>query len=258
MRFPLILTLIPSLLILQLGCATSGMNADNQENADLHMQIAVSHIQKDNLPGALKELLIAEDLAPKNASVQSNLGLVYFLRQRYELSEKHYLRAISFRSDFTEAKNNLARVFIENGQYRKAEPLLQEALKDLTFQDYASVYANYGILEFKQKHYGKAKIYLKKSLDTDRENCMTHVYLGRTYLDLNELALATDQLEKGISFCQPINVDEAHYYAALAFYRFNQKDRAMVRFEELIKLFPEGKNNEKARKMLALIKKGNL
>ncbi len=250
--------ILPVYLTLLAGCTSMNSNPDQQESADLHMQIAVSHIQKDSLPTALKELLIAEDLAPRNASVQSNLGLVYFLRERYELSERHYLKAISFRPEFTEAKNNLARVYAEIGQYRKAEPLLIEALKDLTFTDYASVYANYGILEFKQKQYARAKYFLKKSLDTDRENCFTHVYLGRTYMELIELNLATDELEKGISFCQPINVDEAHYYGALAFYRNNQKDRAMVRFEELIKLFPNGKNNEKAKKMLALIKKGSL
>jgi type IV pilus assembly protein PilF len=239
------------------GCK-SMPNAENQETAELHMQIAVSYIQKDNLPSALKELLIAEDLAPKNAAVQSNLGLVYFLRDRFELSERHYLQAISFRPDYTEAKNNLARVYTETGQYRKAEPLLQEALKDLTFNDYPSVYANYGILEFKRKHYASATNYLKKSLEIDRENCLTQVYLGRSYLDMNELTLASDQLEKAISFCQPQGIDEAHYYAALAYYRNSQRDRAMVRFEELIRYFPTGPNNEKAKKMLALIKKGTL
>lgn len=240
------------------GCATLTNNSDNQETAELHMQIAVSYIQKGNLPTALKELLIAQDLAPKNAAIQSNLGLVYFMRERYELAEKHYLLAITDRPAFTEAKNNLARVYIEIGQYRKAEPLLQEALKDLTFSDYASVYANYGILEFKRKHYSVAKSYLKKSLETDRENCLSHVYLGRSYLELNELSLATDQLEKAISFCQPLGIGEAHYYAALAFYRGGQKDRAMVRFEELIKLFPNEPNSEKAKKMLDLLKKGAL
>lgn len=233
-------------------------NTENQESAELHMQIAVSYIQKDNLPSALKELLIAEDLAPKNAAVQSNLGLVYFLRERYEISERHYLQAISYRPDYTEAKNNLARVYTETGQYRKAEPLLQEALKDLTYNDYPSVYANYGILEFKRKRYSMATTYLKKSLEIDRENCLTQVYLGRSYLEMNELTLATDQLEKAISFCQPLGIDEAHYYGALAFYRNSQRDRAMVRFEEMIKFFPTGPNNEKAKKMLALIKKGNL
>ncbi len=239
------------------GCA-SMQQSEKQETAELHMEIAIAYIQKDNLPLALKELLIAEDIDPKNPVVHSNLGLVYFLRERYELAERHYLQAISYKPDYTEAKNNLARVYTEIGQYRKAEPFLIEALKDLTFQGYASVYANYGILEFKQKKYSAAKVYLKKSLESDRENCMTHVYLGRSFLELKELGLATDQLEKAISFCRPVAIDEAHYYAALAFYRNNQRDRAMARFEELVKIFPMGVHYDKAKQMLALIKKGTL
>ena len=53
-------------------------------------------------------------------------------------------------------------------------------------------------------------------------------------------------------------IDEAHYYAALAFYRNNQRDRAMARFEELVKIFPMGVHYDKAKQMLALIKKGTL
>lgn len=254
MKFVSFLFILP----LVFSSCASIQQSEKQETAELHMEIAIAYIQKDNLPLALKELLIAEDIDPKNPVVHSNLGLVYFLRERYELSERHYLQAISYKSDYTEAKNNLARVYTEIGQYRKAEPFLKEALKDLTFPGYASVYANYGILEFKQKKYSAAKVYLKKSLESDRENCITHVYLGRSFLELKELSLATDQLEKAISFCRPVTIDEAHYYAALAFYRNNQRDRAMARFEELVKLFPMGLHYDKAKQMLALIKKGTL
>jgi type IV pilus assembly protein PilF len=239
------------------GC-THLDNPKKQEEAELHMQIGVSYLQKQDYPIALKELMVAENLAPHNPAIQSNLGLVYFLRDRFDLSEKHYLKAISFRPNNTEAKNNLARVYIETNQLNKAEPLLIESLKDLTFSDYPLVYVNYGVLEFKRKNYSRSKIFLKKALEIDRENCQAHLFLGRNYLDGDETALATDQLEKAISFCQALGVDDAHYYAAVAHFRNKERDRAIVRFEELLKLFPNGKNNEKAAKMLDLIKKGNL
>lgn len=246
-----------SFLFLICGCTTVN-NPQRQEAANLHMQIGVSYLEKANYPMALKELMTAEDLAPNNAAIESNLGLVYFLRERYDLAEKHYLKSIALRKNFTESKNNLARVYIEIGQYQKAEPLLKEALQDLTFNDYPLVYVNYGVLEFKQKKYATSKIYLKKALEIDRENCQAHIYLGRDYLDGDEASLAADQLEKAITFCQPLGIDEAHYYAAMAHYRNNQRDRAIVRFEELIQLFPSGKHSEKAKKMLDLIKKGTL
>lgn len=246
-----------SILMMISGCASLN-SSERQEKAELHMQIGISYLQRQNYPMALKELLVAEDLAPNNAAIESNLGLVYFFRERYDLSEKHYLKAISSRKDFTEAKNNLARVYIELDQLNKAEPLLKEAVKDLTYPDYPLVNVNYGVLEYKKKNYVQSKAYLKKALEVDRENCNGHLYLGRNYLDTEDLSLAIDELEKAIAFCQPQGVDDANYYSAVAHYRNKQRDRAIVRFEELLKIFPTGKNSEKAKKMLDIIRKGTL
>jgi Tfp pilus assembly protein PilF len=178
------------------------------------------------------------------------------MRERYELAEKHYKKAIKLKPDFTDAKNNLGRVYVEIGQFKQAEALLNEVILDLTYIDFPKAYANLGILEFRRKKYTEAISFLKKSLERDRENCFTHVYLGRSYLEIKETTLAVSQLEKALPFCQLIESDEALYYSAIALYRNNQKAKAKFRFEDLIKTYPAGYNNEKAQKMLQLIKKG--
>lgn len=240
------------------SCRTSFVNQDKAETAQLHMQIGISHIQKENYPLALRELLIAQDYNPNDPAIQANLGHVYFQRDRFDLAEQHYKRAISLAPTFTDAKNNLARVYIETSQNKLAEKYLQEVLSDLTYIDFPRAYANYGVLEFNRKNYPKAISYLKKSLEKDRENCLTHVYLGRSYLELKENAIAVAEFEKSTQFCQDIDVDDAHYYGAIALYRNKQRDRSIVRFEELIRLFPNSKNIERAQKMLDVIKKDTL
>lgn len=243
-----------SVLVIGLtGCISSGQKSNDA--ADLHLQIAMSHIKNGNYPLALKELLIAEEQDPKNARVQANLGLVYFLRERYDLSEKHYKKSLELDPAYTEAKNSLARSYIEIDKLNEAEPLLKEVLADLTYVGFPQAHANYGLLEFKRQNYSKAATHFRKSLQQDRENCYTQVYLGRSYLELNNLTLALPQLEKAVPFCREIEADEAHYYSAIALYRDNQKLKSRYRFEELTKLFPSGRHFEKAQKMLALIKK---
>ena len=239
------------------GCALKP-SQEKEEKAFLHLQLATEYIKSENYPVALKELLIAEELSPKNPAVQANLGLVYFMRERYELAEKHYAKAISLKPDFTDAKNNLGRAYIEIGQYKKAEVLLKEVLSDLVYTDFPKAHANYGILEFKRKNYSSAIGQLKKSLEKDRENCFTQVYLGRSFLELKDLRLAISQLDKAIPFCEQINSDEAHFYSAIALYRNNQTNLAKFRFEEILRIFPLGYNADKAQKMLELIKKGSL
>lgn len=248
--------LILALLCFAASCQT--VNRDNDDAASLHLQIAVGHIQNENYPLALKELLVAQDLNPRNPYVQSNLGVVYLLRERNDLAEEHFKKALSLKSDMTEVKNNLARIYIDQKKEDKAEKLLGEVMSDLTFIDYPAAYANYGLLEFNRQHYLQAVDYFKKSLEKNRENCDVLVYMGRCYLEQKEYKSALNYFNKATPICIEQNSDESHYYGAIAYFRNKQKDLSKQKFEELIKLFPQGKNVEKAQQMLDVIKKGNL
>lgn len=228
------------------------------EQADLHLQLAISFLQKENYPAAVKELLISQDLDPANADTQSYLGFVFFLRDRYDLSEKHYKKAVELNPKFSDAKNNLARVYIELSKLNLADSLLKEVLQDYTYPGFSKAYFNYGLLEFNRKNYQLSLSYFNKNLQEERENCLARVYVGRNFLELGQASLAVEELNKAIQFCQPVQVDDAHYYNAIALFRNNQKDLAVVRFQELLKIYPSGKNRENAKKMLDVIKKGNL
>jgi type IV pilus assembly protein PilF len=238
------------------SCAgTKRTEEENAIKADLNLQIAMSYIKSGNYPLALKQLLIAEELNPKSEVVQVHLGFVYYLRESYELAEKHYQKALRLKPDFSEAKNLMARMYIDTNRYNQAEELLQQIIQDLTYQDFPKAYGHYGLLEFKRKKYSAAVPHLKKSLERDRENCETNVLLGRSYLEMDQLALAVPQLDKSIPFCMSLESDEAHYYSAIALYRAGQKSKSRFRFEELTKLFSNGKHYEKAQKMLEIIRK---
>lgn len=239
-----------------MACAGSKRaQEESAVKADLNLQIAMSYMKSGNYPMALKQLLAAEEHNPRSEAVHIHLGFVYYARESYELAEKHYLKAIQLKKDYSEAKNLLARLYIETSQYQRAEELLQEILQDLTYEDFPRAHAHYGLLEFRRKKYTAAIPHLKKSLERDRESCDSNVLLGRSYLELNELTLAVPQLDKSIPFCQSLESDEAHYYSAIALYRAGQKSKARFRFEELTKLFPNGKNHEKSQKMLDLLKR---
>lgn len=229
-----------------------------REAATLRLEIVGALLRAGNFPTALKELLIAEQEDPTNPYVQAHLGYVYFLREKYDSSEKHYLQSLKLKPDYPEAKTDLARTYIEMGRFVKAETLLKQALEDLTFVKYHKAQAMLGVLEFKKKNYAASQEYLKKALEKDREDCPTNVFLGRSYTEGQELKLAIQQLEKSMAFCALAESDEAHYYSAIALYRDNQIDKAQLRFEEQLKLFPNGYYNEKAGKMIELIKKGRL
>lgn len=242
-------------IIILAGCVS---NQKQSEKAALHLQLAIGLMQQQNYPVALQELLVAQDLDNRNADIQAYLGTIYFIRERLDLAEKHFKKAVELNPRFSDAKNNLARVYAETMRLNEAEKLLKEILEDYTYPDFARAYFNYGLVEFHRKNYKLALNYFGRTLQQDRENCLAHVYVGRSYLELGQNNFAVDELNKAISFCQPLQVDDGHYFNAIALYRNNQKDLAVIRFQELLKIYPAGKNRENTKKMLDVLKKGKL
>lgn len=240
--------------ILLSGCAMFG--SQNAEKAELYLRLGISHIENGNLPFALRELLKAEEFDNKNPLVQNNLGLVYFLRERFDLAEKHFRNAVKILPSFTDAKNNLARTLIEKEQYAEAKVLLDEVLNDLTYASFDKAYVNLGLLWFNQKKFDQSIAAFQKALNLQTDNCIANSYLGRSYFEKKDYGAATDALDRAVGFCQNQLFDEPHYYSALAWYRSGNKAKAEARFVEIIKLYPDGKYREKAKSMLEILRKG--
>lgn len=245
-------------IVIFLFASCKSFNDRSEERAQLRLQLGVSYLQQGNYPLALKELLAAEELDPKNPQIQNNLGLLYFVRDKLELSVKHFARAYELDNKFTDAKNNLARVYIELKQFTIAQRLLEEVSADLTYQYQIKADMNYGLLEFYRSRFKEAKKHFKKVLAQDREDCFAQVFLGRSFLELKENTQAVDQLEKATAFCKIVGIDDAHYFSAIALYRTGEKEQSLVRFQELLDLFPQAKYREQSKKMIDIIEKGTL
>jgi Tfp pilus assembly protein PilF len=251
----MVLRLLLSLLLCFLvSCAT--FFEDKKERAELHMRIANAHFENGNLPLALSENLQAEKLDPSNPIIQNNLGLTYFMRQRYDLSEKSLRKALSLKSNYTDARNNLARVLIETGRYAEAEKELDVVLADLTYSGGDRAWINKGLSRFKQKDWKESMAAFQNSLQVSRDNCTANTYYGRSLFELADYQRAADALDRAVGFCQKQSFDEPHYFSALAWYRLGDRDRAEARFKEISQIYPDGKYRDKARAMLNLLRKG--
>lgn len=231
------------------------MGSQDAEKAELYLRMGTANFENGNYPGALSDLLKAEELDRNNASVQNNLGLTYFMRQRYDLAEKHLRRALSIESKYTEARNNLARVLIEMGRFKDAEKEIKVVLDDLTYPAVDKAYINLGLAQFNQKNYQGAKQSFLQAMNASRDNCVANAYYGRSIFELKDYQLAAPALDTAIGFCQRALYDEPHYYSALTYYRLGQKEKSMARFSEIIKIYPEGKYRDKSKAMLELIRK---
>lgn len=227
----------------------------NQEKAQLHYSIGSSYYQNASYPQALKEFLTAEEYDSNNMNVQNSLGLTYFMREKFELSIRHFKKAISIEPKFTDARNNLARAYTEIGKYSEAQKELDIVLSDLTYTSIDRAYNNLGFNYFKQGKFEAAKEAFKKAIANQSDNCYSHTFLGRSHFELQQYSVATETLDRAIEHCQRSLIDEPHYFSALAYYRLGDKKKSMARFEEVLKLYPNGKYLEKSKGMLAILKK---
>lgn len=248
----------PKLLILfgvlfVAGCTTAGSR--DAERAGLLLRLGTSQIEAGDYPKALRSLLEAEKLDASNPSIQNNLGMVYFLRERLDLAEKHVSQAIRLKPDFSDAKNNLGRIYIEQGRPEVAVPLLQAVLKDLTYERPAKATLNLGIAYFKMQKFNEARSFFNKTLSFGRDNCLAQSYLGRSFYESKDFQKASESLDLAVGFCKAMQFDEPHYYSALSYYQLGERKKAEARLEEVTKMYSQGKYSAQAKSMLETIRK---
>ena len=239
------------LCALVIGCAGT---EKNQEEAELRSRIGTAHLQKGNYPAALRELLRAEQIDPRNVVVQNNLGLVYFLRERYDTSADHLARAIEINPKFSDARNNYARALIELGRFDEARRQLDIVLADLTYEDPPKAWINYGLIYFRKKDFEVARQKFAEAIKINRDNCLAQTLYGRSLLELGKNTTAAEALDNAVVVCRPSKYDEPFYYSGLAYYNRGRTSAAIARMEEIVKLYPQGTYAPKADSMLKLMR----
>lgn len=234
------------------GCASF---SEDKEMARLHLQIGTSQLENGNYPQAIEELLKAEKFDSSDAVIQNNLGLAYLVRERYNEAEQHIRKAVSLRSDYSDARNNLAQVLNEQGKYKEAIPVAQVVIDDLTYPNPEKPLITQGISNFKLGQFQAAQNLFSKSLKIQRDNCLANTYLGRCYYEKKQYKQAAESLDQAASYCQKMQFDEPQYYSGLAYYQLGEKEKATHRLEQLIKLYPQGQYSDKSKIMLETIRR---
>ena len=93
------------------GCATGEAG---KKQASYHYQMGLSYLGENNATGALVELTEAEKTDPDNPELLNYLGLAYYRKNKFELAEQKYLKALALKPNFPEARNNLGVDYLDS------------------------------------------------------------------------------------------------------------------------------------------------
>jgi type IV pilus assembly protein PilF len=245
------------LVLLSLAMTSScGMmdKSRDREKAQLHMQLGSSLYSQKNYPQALSELLEAERLDPNNPLIQNNLALTYLVRDKMEIAETHFKKALALDPKFTDARNNLGSLYISVGFFEKAIEELKIATADLTYSEPEKSWANLGQAYFNKGDYSAAKEAFQNSLKERRESCYTMNLYGRSLFELKNYTSAAESLDQAIRLCEKSKFDEPHFYSGLSYYKLGNIEQAHARLSELVQLYPQSRFVQKAKDLLEVAK----
>jgi tetratricopeptide (TPR) repeat protein len=153
--------------------------------------------------------------APKDSAVVWNkLGIAYQHLYALDIAKLQYEKALSLKSDYPEALNNLGTIYYGQQNYHKAETYYLKALR--LKPNCASFYSNLGTAYFAGRNYKKGMEAYRKAFSLDPE-----VFISDPLERVAEMGPVEEQITLNYSlaglYAQAGMVDAAIHYLRLAF-----------------------------------------
>lgn len=221
--------------------------------AEEHFRLGVSHLKSNNPTQALKELLQAVELDPKNDEINEALAQAYQRKKAYRLAEQHYLKAIEFSNDNPRYKNNLASLYLLMKEWDKAIDYFDQAASNLLFMNPHVALAGKGFAYLQKKDYRAALAQLKEATVMAPRFAQGYYLQGETYKAMGDSDRARIALEKALNIAP--NYVQALYQLAVLDLETDRIDAAIDHFEKVVDLAPLSELGMQAADMLRALEK---
>lgn len=211
-------------------------------DARYHYLMGISALNENNPTEALRELLVAEKLDPRDIEIQAGLAEAYFRKEAYDLAERHYLRAIDLSAGAPTYQNNLAALYLNMERFDDAARLFQSAADNLLFDRPEVALTGLGLARFQQGDYPAAERAYKKAIRLAPRYAQACFRLGELYFAQDRPAEALEQFLRTVELAP--NFAQGQYWLGLTYMKAGQTDKARAAFSQVVKLAPD---SEQAR-----------
>ncbi|MDI6775635.1 MAG: tetratricopeptide repeat protein [Syntrophales bacterium] len=248
-----ILYFIPVFMLLgMIGCAT---NRWKQEEGRVHLNIGIAYIESGQYNAALKELLEAEKLTPKDPKLHYFLGIAYYYGKG--LNEKaidEFNRALDLKPDYSEAHNFLGTIYLSKGLWDKAIESFNKALSNILYDTPAVALSNMGWAYYKKGDYQISLSKYQEAIAREPNTALLPLIeknMGMVSFARGDMDRAVRHLKKSLELAP--SLAESHYWLGECYIRLNNREEAKAAFRAAIKLAPESEYGIKAKKSLDAI-----
>ena len=210
------------------------------KKADLFYEQGTNELVKKNYIEAINNLVKAKEFSPKNSKIRNNLGMSYYFKNQKELALIEIKEAIALDDKNSDAKINLATIYLENKRTKEARKLYEEVLKNITFESQFRTYYNLAQVDLAEGDRNGAFENLKKSLIEKEDYCNAHYAMGELYAEeykFKEALASFKEASKGLC----LNEAAPIYQQGVTLLNLDKKTEAKRKFEQVIEKFPKSK-----------------
>lgn len=245
-RLILFLTLASTLLLA--GCVS---NSPAGRPAAYHFQMGLSHLGERNYSAALQELGEAEKLDPNNPELLYSLAQAYMGKRRPDLAELKLLKVLTFRPNYSAARNDLGVVYLDLKRWDNAIQQFKAVKDDLLYEQHDNAIINLGLAYLGKGDYLRAMEELNIVRSNDPRNPIVRVTIGRVLFAQDKTAQAIAEYRKALEAYPEYAA--AHYYLGLALMK-GELAAARSAFREVVKIAPDTEIGRSAMEYLELLK----
>lgn len=204
------------------GCAQD--RGSRKSQAQAKQTIGRAYLAEGDRQSALKALLEAAELDPEDETLQDDIGIAYAEFGQFDKAEFHLKKALSIKSNYSDAMNHLGMIYAREGKNDLAIELFTKAAEDLMYPSRFAAYNNLGLVYFFQGQHEKALDGFRKATEAFPEYSLGYDNMGMSYEALRQWDRAVESYKNSIRFA-PDN-PKSYLHLASLYLKFNRREEA--------------------------------
>ena len=216
------------------------------DNADAYYNLGTLNLRKNDFEQAKAYLEQTVKLRPNYPEAWNNLGMIAAQQGRPDEAIQNFDQSLSYRPGYAIALLNLGNVYRRQGSLDKAEESLTHAIQ-LQPND-PEINYSLGMLSAQQNKMKLASDYLHRAIDLRPNYPEAINNLGVLFVRLHDYAKAEEQFKAGMQIAP--GFDQSYINLARLYAIQNEKEKARVVLQDLLRVHPQNQGATRALEML--------
>jgi Tfp pilus assembly protein PilF len=255
-------------LALGLACAKpaflQGTDEERFQRALAHRDLGADHLQHGDNALALRELLLSEEINPKDPITESGLAEAYRRQGHLAEAEQHLLRAIELatrqgttgnRSTIQLARLNLSSLYVEMGRYPESIEQSELLANDPTFAAPWIALSNRGWAEYKLGRTDQARQSLGLALQYKSDFWRALLNLGILEAETSHQGEALPLFNRALRQKPgPLAEAEINYRIAEIYVSMGERENAVRHLTAAVHTKPSGEWGKRSEEYLKILR----